>query len=139
MGKSCSGKSCMVLARLARIKNAKRGNSKGAIVRAQNRHEISAPINQTRPHNIFAEAAASEPQGRRRQPGKGQRPRSHHVDQPPEGRDFAPPALVGGLTDLRSSPLKTFVAPAVAALLCCTVVCVTCECIHEIERSLNFN
>ena len=34
MGKSCSGKSCMVLARLARIKNARRGNSKEAIVRA---------------------------------------------------------------------------------------------------------
>ena len=30
-------------------------------------------------------------------------------------------------------------ASVLAALLCCTVVCVTCECIHEIERSLNFN
>ena len=95
MGKSCSGKSCMVLARAARIKNARRRNSKGAIVRAQNRHEISAPINPMRPHKIFAEAAASEPQGRRRQPGKGQRPRSHHVDQRQEERDFAPPALAG--------------------------------------------
>ena len=54
MGKSCSGKSCMVLARLARIKNARRGNSKEAIVRAQIRLEISAPINPMRPHKIFA-------------------------------------------------------------------------------------
>ena len=30
-------------------------------------------------------------------------------------------------------------ASVLAALLCCTVVCVTCVCIHEIERSLNFN
>ena len=81
MGKSCSGKSCMVLARLARIKNARRGNSKEAIVRAQIRLEISAPINLMRPHNIFAEAAASGPQGRRRGPGEGQRPRSHHEER----------------------------------------------------------
>jgi len=100
MGKSCSGKSCMVLARLARIKNARRRKSNEAILRAQIRHEISAPINQMRPHNIFAEAAASEPLGRRRQPGKGQRPRRHHEEK---GRSTArgkrgtrccPPALV---------------------------------------------
>ena len=30
-------------------------------------------------------------------------------------------------------------ASVLAALLCCTVVCVTYVCIHEIERSLNFN
>ena len=36
MGKSCSGKSCMVLARLARIKDARRRKSKEAILRAQN-------------------------------------------------------------------------------------------------------
>ena len=106
MGKSCSGKSCMVLARLARIKNARRRKSKEAILRAQIRLEISAPINQMRPHNIFAEAAASEPLGRRRQPGKGQRPRSHHHDQRQEGKRFCSPALVGGLTDLRSRSTK---------------------------------
>ena len=111
MGKSCSGKSCMVLARFAHIKNARRRKSKEAIVRAQIRLEISAPINQMRPHNIFAEAAASEPLGRRRQPGKGQRPRSHHHDQRQEGKRFCSPALVGGLTDLRSSPLKTLAFP----------------------------
>ena len=63
MGKSCSGKSCMVLARLARIKNARRRKSKEAIVRAQIRIEISAPINPMRPHKIFAEALRR--QGRR--------------------------------------------------------------------------
>ena len=91
MGKSCSGKSCMVLARLARIKNARRGNSKEAIVRAQIRLKISAPINQMRPHKIFAEAAASRPLGRRRQPGKGQRPRSHHGINGRRERDFVLP------------------------------------------------
>ena len=98
MGKSCSGKSCMVLARLARIKNARRGNSKEAIVRAHIRLEISAPINPMRPHNIFAEAAASGPQGRRRGPGEGQRPRvimRRGVDQRQEGKRFCPPALAG--------------------------------------------
>ena len=78
MGKSCSGKSCMVLARLARIKNARRRKSKEAILRAQIRLEISAPINQMRPHKIFAGAPASGPQGRRRAPGQGDRLRSHH-------------------------------------------------------------
>ena len=79
MGKSCSGKSCMALARVARLKKARRGNSNEAIVRAHIRLKISAPINPMRPHKIFADAPASGPQGRRREPcpGEGERPRSH--------------------------------------------------------------
>ena len=78
MGKSCSGKSCMVLARAARIKKASRGNSKDAIVGARIRLRSGAPINPMRPHKIFAGATASGPQGRRRAPGKGQKPRRYH-------------------------------------------------------------
>ena len=51
------------------------------MVRAYVRLTISAPINQMRPHKIFAGAAASGPLGRRRQPGKGQRPRRHHEER----------------------------------------------------------
>ena len=43
MGKSCSGKSCMVLARAARIKKASRGNSKDAIVGAIEGNEAAHP------------------------------------------------------------------------------------------------
>ena len=78
MGKSCSGKSCMARP-LSQASKGQAARSKEAMVRAYVRLLISAPINQMRPHNIFAEAAASEPLGRRRQPGKGQRPRRHRA------------------------------------------------------------
>ena len=115
MGKSCSGKSCMVLARLARIKNASRGKSKEAILRAHIRLEISAPINPMRPHNIFAEAAASGPLGRRRQPGKGQRPRRHHEERRSingKRNEILSSRSRGRLTDFEVKSTKNICSPS---------------------------
>ena len=76
MGKSCSGKSCMARP-LSQASKGQAARSKEAMVRAYVRLLISAPINQMRPHKIFAGAPASGPQGPRREPGQGERPRSH--------------------------------------------------------------
>ena len=99
MGKSCSGKSCMVLARLARIKNARRRKSKEAILRVQIRLEISAPINQMRPHKIFRRVL--RPQGRWAVADSQGKARGRDVIMRRGGRStargtrFCPPALAG--------------------------------------------
>ena len=51
------------------------------MVRAHIRLRSGAPIciNPMRPHKISAGAPASGPQGRRREPGQGERPRSHWI------------------------------------------------------------
>ena len=102
MGKSCSGKSCMALARVARLIKARRGNSKEAIdVQAHIRLKISAPINPMRPHKIFAGAPAVRAAGARPSPSARQRPEAETPlcrstsDQRSGKRDFVLPLSDG--------------------------------------------